>query len=122
MTETRGRTDGPLLAVAILASFVAFVDGSVVNLALPAINRDFGGGLALQQWVVDGYLLALGALILVAGAISDAFGRLVVLRTGLVVFAISSLLCALAPSGWVLVAARCLRVSVPHSWCPARWR
>ena len=101
------RTDRPLIAVAILASFVAFLDGSVVNLALPAISRDFGGGLALQQWVVDGYLLTLGALILVAGAISDAFGRLVVLRMGLVVFAVSSLLCAFAPSGWVLVAARC---------------
>ena len=88
---------------------MAFLDGSVVNLALPAINRDFGGGLALQQWVVDGYLLALGALILVAGAISDAFGRLVVLRMGLVVFAVSSLLCAFAPSGWVLIAARCLQ-------------
>ena len=109
MTETRERTDRPLLAVAILASFVAFLDGSVVNLALPAIGREFGGGLALQQWVVDGYLLALGALILVAGAISDAFGRLVVLRMGLAVFAVSSLLCALAPSGWVLVAARCLQ-------------
>ena len=68
MTETREHADRPLLAVAILASFVAFLDGSVVNLALPAINRDFGGGLARQQWVVDGYLLALGALILVAGA------------------------------------------------------
>ncbi len=109
MAEPRGRTDRPLIAVAILASFVAFLDGSVVNLALPAINRDFGGGLALQQWVVDGYLLTLGALILVAGAISDAFGRLVVLRMGLVAFAVSSLLCAVAPSGWVLVAARCLQ-------------
>ncbi len=109
MTETRGRTDRPLLAVAILASFVAFLDGSVVNLALPAIGRDFGGGLALQQWVVDGYLLALGALILVAGAISDAFGRLIVLRAGLLIFAVSSLLCAFAPTGWVLVAARCIQ-------------
>ena len=81
----------------------------MVNLALPAISREFGGGLALQQWVVDGYLLTLGALILVAGAISDQFGRLSVLRMGLVVFALSSLLCALAPSGWVLVAARCLQ-------------
>ena len=98
-----------LVAVAILASFVAFLDGSVVNLALPAISREFGGGLALQQWVVDGYLLALGALILVAGAISDAFGRLAVLRMGLVIFAVSSLLCALAPSDWVLIAARCLQ-------------
>src|SRR3954451_10746429 len=106
-TETE--TDRPLIAVAVLASFVAFLDGSVVNLALPAISRDFGGGLTLQQWVVDGYLLTLGALILVAGAISDTFGRLVVLRTGLVVFAVSSLLCAFAPAGWVLIAARCLQ-------------
>jgi EmrB/QacA subfamily drug resistance transporter len=102
-------SDRPLIAVAVLASFVAFLDGSVVNLALPAIGREFGGGLALQQWVVDGYLLTLGALILVAGAISDQFGRLLVLRMGLVVFAVSSVLCAVAPSGWVLVAARCLQ-------------
>src|SRR5258705_10116557 len=102
-------TDRPLIAVAVLASFVAFLDGSVVNLALPAIGREFGGGLALQQWVVDGYLLTLGALILVAGAISDQFGRLSVLRAGTVIFAFSSLLCALAPTGWVLVAARCLQ-------------
>jgi EmrB/QacA subfamily drug resistance transporter len=109
LSDPRERTDRTLIAVAILASFVAFLDGSVVNLALPAIGRDFGGGLALQQWVIDGYLLTLGALILVAGAISDAFGRLVVLRMGLGVFAISSLLCAFAPTGWVLVAARCLQ-------------
>jgi EmrB/QacA subfamily drug resistance transporter len=107
---TTGRvSDRPLIAVAVLASFVAFLDGSVVNLALPAIGREFGGGLALQQWVVDGYLLTLGALILVAGAISDQFGRLSVLRMGLAVFAVSSVLCAVAPSGWVLVAARCLQ-------------
>jgi EmrB/QacA subfamily drug resistance transporter len=102
-------TDRPLVAVAVLASFVAFLDGSVVNLALPAIGREFGGGLALQQWVVDGYLLTLAALILVAGAVSDQFGRLSVLRMGLIVFAVSSLLCAVAPSGWVLIAARCLQ-------------
>jgi EmrB/QacA subfamily drug resistance transporter len=103
------RTDRPLVAVAVLASFVAFLDGSVVNLALPAISREFGGGLALQQWVLDGYLLTLGALILVAGAISDQFGRLSVLRAGLVIFAVSSVLCAAAPGGWVLIAARCLQ-------------
>jgi MFS family permease len=102
-------TDRPLIAVAVLASFVAFLDGSVVNLALPAIASDLGGGLALQQWVLDGYLLALGALILVAGAVSDRFGRLTVLRAGLAVFAMASVLCAVAPSGWVLVAARCLQ-------------
>src|SRR5438128_644488 len=93
-------TDRPLIAVAVLASFVAFLNGSVVNLALPAIGRQFGGGLALQQWVVDGYLLTLGALILVAGAISDQFGRLAVLRMGVVIFGVASVLCALAPSGW----------------------
>lgn len=102
-------SDRSLVAVAVLASFVAFLDGSVVNLALPAIERDFGGGLALQQWVVDGYLLTLGALILVAGAISDQYGRLAVLRTGLMIFAVSSVVCALAPTGWVLVAARCMQ-------------
>jgi EmrB/QacA subfamily drug resistance transporter len=109
----QGATDGPLIAVAVLASFVAFLDGSVVNLALPAIAADLAhtglAGLNLQQWVVDGYLLALGALILVAGAVSDQFGRLAVLRMGLVVFAVASVLCAAAPSGWVLVAARCLQ-------------
>lgn len=102
-------TDRLVLAVAVLASFVAFLDGSVVNLALPAISADLGGGLALQQWVIDGYLLTLGALILVAGAVSDQFGRLRVLRLGVVVFAVASVLCALAPSGWILVAARCVQ-------------
>src|ERR1700694_5991781 len=107
--STGRSSDRVLIAVAVLASFVAFLDGTVVNLALPAISREFGGGLALQQWVVDSFVLSLGALILVAGATSDAFGRLSVLRAGLVIFAASSLLCALAPAGWVLIAARCLQ-------------
>ncbi|WP_431239746.1 MFS transporter [Mycolicibacterium aichiense] len=103
------RDDRLLVAVAVLASFVAFLDGSVVNLALPAISAELGGGLVIQQWVVDGYLLTLGALILLAGAISDTFGRLTVLRAGLVVFGVASLLCAAAPSGLVLVIGRCLQ-------------
>ncbi|AQT82882.1 MFS transporter [Mycolicibacterium litorale] len=98
-----------MVAVAVLASFVAFLDGSVVNLALPAISAELGGGLLTQQWVVDGYLLTLGALILVAGAISDTFGRLTVLRAGLILFGLASLLCAAAPTGVVLIAARCLQ-------------
>src|SRR3954451_5734431 len=106
-TETE--TDRPLIAVAVLASFVAFLDGSVVNLALPAIGREFGGGLALQQWVVDGYLLTLGALILVAGAISDQFGRPTALPMGVAIFGAAWVMCALAPSGWILMAARCLQ-------------
>ncbi|NDZ96897.1 MFS transporter [Streptomyces sp. SID6673] len=97
---------GPVVAVAILASFVAFLDGSVVNLALPAISGDLGGGLATQQWVVDAYLLSLGALILVAGSISDAFGRLPVLRAGLVIFGVASVVCALAPTDLILIIGR----------------
>ncbi|MHB1235102.1 MAG: MFS transporter, partial [Microbacteriaceae bacterium] len=60
------KTQRLVLVIAILASFVAFLDGSVINVALPAISRDFGGGLTIQQWVVDAYLITLGSLILVA--------------------------------------------------------
>ena len=98
-----------ILIVAILSSFVAFLDGSIINVALPAISRELGGGLPLQQWVVDGYLLSLGALILVAGSLSDTFGRVRVLRVGLIWFGITSLACGLAPTGEVLVAARLLQ-------------
>jgi EmrB/QacA subfamily drug resistance transporter len=98
-----------VLMVAILASFVAFLDGSVVNLALPAIARDLHGGLALQQWIVDSYLLTLGALVLVAGSISDMFGRIPVLRWGLVAFGAGSALAAAAPSGFVLITARLIQ-------------
>ena len=98
-----------VLIVAVLSSFVAFLDSSIVNVALPAITRELGGGLALQQWVVDGYLLSLGALILVAGSLSDTFGRVRVLRIGLIWFGITSLACALAPGGVALVVARILQ-------------
>jgi EmrB/QacA subfamily drug resistance transporter len=98
-----------VLVVAILASFVAFLDGSVVNLALPAMARDLHGGLALQQWIVDSYLLTLGALILLAGSISDAFGRVPALRGGLLAFGAGSVLAAAAPSGFVLIGARLIQ-------------
>lgn len=98
-----------ILAIAVLASFVAFLDGSVINVALPAISRELGGGLSIQQWVVDAYLITLGALILVAGSLSDVFGRIVVLRWGLIGFAATSLLCAIAPTGELLVVGRGLQ-------------
>ncbi|WP_104162983.1 DHA2 family efflux MFS transporter permease subunit [Cryobacterium sp. N22] len=98
-----------ILIVAILSSFVAFLDGSIINVALPAISRELGGGLPLQQWVVDGYLLSLGALILVAGSLSDTFGRVRVLRAGLIWFGITSLACGFAPTGEILVIARLLQ-------------
>jgi EmrB/QacA subfamily drug resistance transporter len=98
-----------VLVTTILASFVAFLDGSIVNVALPAIVRELGGGVVTAQWVVDGYLLSLGALILLAGSISDAFGRKRVLVAGLIGFGVASLGCALAPTAGILIAARFLQ-------------
>ncbi|PWD51417.1 MFS transporter [Serinibacter arcticus] len=106
-------TQRRVLVVAILASFVSFLDGSVVNVALPAISRELTTGpltgLPLQQWVVDSYLVTLGALILLAGSLSDVLGRRRVLIAGLVGFAVASVLCAIAPSGVLLVLARALQ-------------
>ncbi|AIV39386.1 MULTISPECIES: MFS transporter [unclassified Curtobacterium] len=95
-----------VLVVAILASFVVGLDSSVVNVALPAIRRELGGGLVVQQWTVDAYLVTLGSLILVAGSLSDLFGRVRIIRWGLVVFGVASVVCAIAPTGEVLVVAR----------------
>jgi EmrB/QacA subfamily drug resistance transporter len=95
--------------VSILATFVGFLDGSVVNLALPAISREMGGGLTIQQWVVDAYLITLGALMLIAGSLSDLFGRARIMRAGLLGFGAASVLCAIAPSGVFLIAARALQ-------------
>lgn len=98
-----------VLFVAILASFVAFLDSAVVNVALPAIQRQFGGGLAAQQWIVDAYLLTLGAFILLAGSLSDLFGQKRILGYGLIGFGLASLVCAVAPDNSVLIASRSLQ-------------
>ena len=98
-----------VLVVAIVASFIAILDGFVVNLALPAIGRELGGGLVIQQWVVDAYLLTLGSLILVAGSLSDHFGRARILEWGLAGFAVTSVLCGLAWNGEMLVISRALQ-------------
>jgi EmrB/QacA subfamily drug resistance transporter len=81
----------------------------VVNVALPAIQRDLGGGLALQQWVVDAYLLTLGSLILVGGSLSDLFGAHRVFFVGILSFGAMSVLCAAAPDGNTLIIARALQ-------------
>jgi EmrB/QacA subfamily drug resistance transporter len=86
-----------------------FVDGSVVNVALPTIQRDLGGGLALQQWVVDAYLLTLGSLLLVGGSLGDLFGARRLFMLGIALFGITSVLCAAAPDGTVLILARGLQ-------------
>ena len=98
-----------VLVVSILAAFVAFLDGAIVNVALPAIQRDLGGGLATQQWVVDAYLLTLGSLILIAGSLSDLLGRRKILSIGLWGFGIASLLCAVAPNATLLILFRALQ-------------
>jgi EmrB/QacA subfamily drug resistance transporter len=97
------------LAAAIMGSFVAGLDAVVVNVALPSIRADLGGGLAGQQWVSNAYLLTLGSLILVAGSLGDLYGERRVFSIGVGGFGVVSLLCALAPSIEVLIAGRALQ-------------
>ena len=95
-----------VLVVAIMVSMVAFLNTSVTNLALPATERDLGGGLSMQQWVVDGYLLALAATVLLAGSISDLIGRVPVMRFGLATFGTGAALAASATSPTTLIVGR----------------
>ncbi|MDQ6820251.1 MAG: DHA2 family efflux MFS transporter permease subunit [Actinomycetota bacterium] len=97
------------LIAAIMGSFVAGLDATAVNVALPAIRGDLGGGLAGQQWVSNAYLLALGSLILVGGSLGDLFGERRVFSIGVAGFGLMSLLCAIAPSIEVLIACRALQ-------------
>jgi EmrB/QacA subfamily drug resistance transporter len=94
------------LIASILGSSMAFIDGSVVNVALPSIQADLGGGLATQQWVVDAYLLTLGSLILVGGSLGDIFGESKVFAIGVASFAGASVLCAIAPDAPALIVFR----------------
>jgi EmrB/QacA subfamily drug resistance transporter len=97
------------LIAAILGSGVATIDSSIVNVALPAIERDLGGGLAAQQWITGGYLLTLGSLILIGGSLGDIFGERRVFSIGVAGFGVFSLACALAPTVGILLAARALQ-------------
>jgi len=103
------RTERLVLSIAVLAAFVTFLDGSVINVALPAIERELGGGITAQQWVVDAYLITLGTLILLAGSLSDAFGRMLILKVGLIGFGVTSLLIAISPNWQLLVVMRALQ-------------
>jgi EmrB/QacA subfamily drug resistance transporter len=94
------------IVASILGSSMAFIDGSVVNVALPNIAHDFGTGLASQQWVVDAYLLTLGSLILLGGSLGDIFGELRVFGLGVAFFAVASVLCAAAPDAAALIVFR----------------
>ncbi len=97
------------LVATILGSTVVFLDGTVVNVALPPIAEDLDAGLAGQQWVVEAYMLTMVALLLVGGSLGDQFGRRRIFVIGLVAFGVTSILCALAPTVEVLVGARALQ-------------
>src|SRR5258707_13853956 len=97
------------LLTAILGSAVVTIDSSVINVALPAIARDLGGGLSAQQWVSNAYLLSLGSLILVGGSLGDIYGERRVFEIGVAAFGVVSIACAVAPTIGVLIVARALQ-------------
>ncbi len=105
-SSTAGRW---VLFVTILGSALGFLDATVVNVALPAIGADLGADVASLQWIVNGYLLTLAALILLGGSFGDRYGRRRIFTLGVVWFTGASLLCAVAPSAEVLIAARILQ-------------
>jgi EmrB/QacA subfamily drug resistance transporter len=97
------------LVACILGSAVVFVDGTIVNVALPKIRADLDVGLAAQQWIMDSYLLTLGSLLLVGGSLGDLYGRRRMFRLGVMGFGVTSLLCAVAPDATLLIVARGLQ-------------
>jgi len=98
-----------VLIAAIMGTAVVSVDSTVVNVALPAIRSDLGGGLAGQQWISNSYLLTLSSLILVAGSLGDLFGEKRVFTIGVAGFGVASVICAVAPTIELLVGARALQ-------------
>lgn len=97
------------LVAAILGSAVATIDGTVVNVALPAIQDDLGGGLQAQQWIANAYTLTLGSLILIGGSLGDIFGTRRVFMLGVASFGVLSVACAAAPTAETLIVARALQ-------------
>jgi EmrB/QacA subfamily drug resistance transporter len=98
-----------LVAITVLGSGMAFLDGTVVNVALPDIGRDLGADTSALQWILNGYLLTLASLILLGGSLGDRYGRRRVFSIGVALFTGASALCAAAPSAEMLIAARLLQ-------------
>jgi EmrB/QacA subfamily drug resistance transporter len=98
-----------VLAAAVLGSGMAFLDGTVVNIALPDIGRDLGASTSALQWISNGYLLTLASLILLGGSLGDRHGRRKIFSLGVALFTGASLLCAIAPNTELLIAARMLQ-------------
>jgi EmrB/QacA subfamily drug resistance transporter len=107
--RTDAATKRLTLIACILGSGIVLLDGTVVNVALPTIQRALGGGLAAQQWVVNGYLLTLGSLILIGGSLGDLYGERRVFALGVAGFGVASVACAVSPSIGALVAFRALQ-------------
>src|ERR1700732_1247661 len=97
------------LAATILGSSMAFIDGSVVNIALPAIQQALHAGAASTQWIVNAYLLLLGALVLAGGSAADLYGRRRIFLIGIALFPSASIACGLAPDITVLVISRAVQ-------------
>src|SRR5262245_786608 len=113
------RVQRATLIAAILGSSIAAIDGTIVNVALPAIQDDLGGGLQAQQWITNAYMLTLGSLILVSGSIGDIYGKRRVFMVGVAAFGVLSLACAVAPSNGTLIAARALQGAAGALLTPA---
>jgi EmrB/QacA subfamily drug resistance transporter len=107
------------LIAAILGSGVVFLDGTVVNVALPAIVDELDTGFVAQQWIVEAYLLTLGALLLIGGSLGDILGRKRVFTAGLAGFGATSLLCAVAPNAELLIVTRALQGAAGALLVPA---
>jgi EmrB/QacA subfamily drug resistance transporter len=104
----------------VLSSTIGFLDASVINVAVPAIGKEFGAAVGDLQWTVTGYLVTVAALLLVAGALSDRFGRRRILIIGLLITLVASAFCAVAPTALLLVAGRIVQgiggaLTVPSS-------
>jgi len=106
-----------VLAACVLASSMAFIDGTALLVALPRLRADFGADLASVQWVLNGYMLALASLTLIGGALADVYGKARMLALGCVLFGLASAACALAPSpAWLIAARVALEAPVtPHN-------
>jgi EmrB/QacA subfamily drug resistance transporter len=119
MEASSARTKTLILVAAILGTTVVTVDSTVVNVALPAIADDLGGGLAGQQWTSNAYLVTLGSLLLIGGSLGDIFGERRVFALGVGAFGVTSVACAIAPTIEILVVARALQGAAGALLTPA---
>ena len=111
-----------ILAATIIGSSMAFIDGTVVNIALPALQTSFHATVVDVQWVVESYGLFLGALILVGGSLGDLFGRRLMFVLGVAIFALASVGGGIASNVHQLIIARSIQGVGLHSSCLAAWR